>query len=70
MIVVLVGSIIMDMDGKNHSLKILGKLFLRTIRVIIDVKEVNVKFQFPHNMKIFPRKKEGAKNCPHGMCTS
>jgi hypothetical protein len=62
----------MDMDGKNHSPKILGGIFLRTVGAIIITKEGNVKFQFPNNkcMEHFPRKKEGAKNCPHGMCTS
>jgi hypothetical protein len=64
--------IIMDMEGKSHSPIILGRTFLKTACSIIDAKEGNVKFQFPHKkcMEHFPRKKEGPKNFPHGMCTS
>jgi hypothetical protein len=64
--------IIMDMEGKNHSPIILGRPFMRTTGAIIDAKEGNAKFQFPHKkcMKHFPRNKEGPKNYPHGMCTS
>jgi hypothetical protein len=64
--------IIMDMEGNIQSPIILGRPFLRTIGGIIDAKEGNVKFQFPHNkcMEHFPRKKEGPKNYPHGMCNS
>jgi hypothetical protein len=64
--------IIMDMEGKNHSPIIHSRPFLRTIVAIIDAKEGNVNFQFPHKnfMEHFPRKKEGPKNCPHGICTS
>jgi hypothetical protein len=62
----------MDMDGKHHSPILLGKPFLATTDAIMDAKEGNLKFQFLHNNCIehFPRKKEGPKNCPHGMCTS
>jgi hypothetical protein len=64
--------IIMDMEGKNHSPIILGRSFLRTTGAIINAKEGNVRFQFPHKkcMDHFPRKKEEPNNCPHGMCTS
>jgi hypothetical protein len=70
MIFVSVDFIIMDMEGKNHNPIILGRTFLRTTGAIIDAKEGNVKFQFPHNkcMEHFPRKKEGPNNCAHGMC--
>lgn len=38
---------------------ILGRPFLRTIGVMIDMKEVNIKFQFPlrKGMEHFPRKR-------------
>jgi hypothetical protein len=72
MIFVPVVFIIMDMKGKNHSPIILGRPILRTTCAIIDAREGNVKFQFPHKkfMEHFPRKKEGSKNCAHGICTS
>jgi hypothetical protein len=62
----------MGMDGKNYSSIILGGPLLRTTGAIINVKEGNIKFQFPHKkcMDHFPRKKEEEKNCPHCMCTS
>jgi hypothetical protein len=65
-----VDSIIMDMEGKSHNPIILCIPFLRSIGAIIE--EGNVKFQFLHKkrMKHFPRKKEGLKNCPDGMCNS
>jgi hypothetical protein len=64
--------VIMDMEGKSHSPIILGRPFLQTTGAISDAKEGNVKFQFPHKkcMEHFPRKKEGPKNCPPGMCNS
>jgi hypothetical protein len=40
--------IIMDMGNKTSSPIILGRPFLRTTGAIIDSKEGNVKFQFPH----------------------
>jgi hypothetical protein len=73
MVFVPVDFIIMDMESKVSSPIILGRPFLRTTSAIIDSKEVNAMFQFPHKkcMEHFPRKKEGAKNtCPHDMCTS
>jgi hypothetical protein len=64
--------IIMDMEGKSHSPIILGRPFLRATCAIIDAKEGSVKLKFPHKkfMEHFLRKKEGPKNCPHGMRTS
>ena len=61
--------IVMDMGSKTSSPIILGRPFLRTTGAIIDSKEGNVKFQFPHKkvMEHFPRKKEVAKKhkLPH-----
>jgi hypothetical protein len=42
--------IIMDMGNKNSSPTILGRPFCCTTGAIIDSKEGNVKFQFPHKM--------------------
>jgi hypothetical protein len=39
---------IMDMGNKTSSPIILGRPFLRTTGAIIDSKEGNAKFQFPH----------------------
>jgi hypothetical protein len=63
----------MDIEGNSSSPIILGRPFLRTTGAIIDSKEGNVKFQFPHNkcMEHFPRKKNGAikkKYCSHDSC--
>jgi hypothetical protein len=51
--------IIMDMRSNTSSPIILGRPFLRTTGAVIDSKEENVKFQFPHKkcMENFPRKK-------------
>jgi hypothetical protein len=51
--------IIMDMRSNTSSPIILGRPFLRTKGAIIDSKEGNVKFQFPHKkyMEHFPRKR-------------
>jgi hypothetical protein len=51
--------IIMDMRSNTSSPIILGRHFLRTTGAIIDSKEGNVKFQFPHKkcMENYPRKK-------------
>ena len=51
--------LIMDMENKTSSPIILRRPFLRTIGAIIDSKEGNVKFQFPHKkcMEHFPRMK-------------
>ena len=48
MTLVSVDFLIMDMENKTSSPIILGRLLLRTTGAIIDSKEGNVKFQFPH----------------------
>ena len=52
--------IVMDMGSKTSSPIISGIPFLITTGAVIDSKEENVKFQFPHKkyMEHFPRKKE------------
>jgi hypothetical protein len=66
--------IVMDMRTNTSSLIILGRPFLRTTGAVIDSKEENVKFQFPHKkcMKHFPRKKVNVQKykCPHDTCPS
>ena len=66
--------IIMDMGSKAFSPIILGRPFLRTTGAVVDSKEGNVKFQFPHKkcMEHFPRKKEVALKykCPHDFYPS
>jgi hypothetical protein len=62
--------IIMDMGNKTSSPIILGRHFLRTTSAIIDSKEGNVKFQFPHKkcMEHFPRKSDMPKyKFPHEL---
>jgi hypothetical protein len=51
--------IVMDMRSNTSTPIILGRPFLRTMGAVIDSKEVNVKFQFPHKkcMENFTRKK-------------
>src|SRR3954464_12500716 len=50
---------IMDIDCEPSCPIILGRPFLRTVGAIIDMKEGNIKFQFPlkKGMEHFPRKK-------------
>jgi hypothetical protein len=50
--------IVMYMRSNTSSPIILGRPFLRTRGAVIDLKEGNVKFQFPHKkcMENFPRK--------------
>jgi hypothetical protein len=65
--------IIMDMGNKTSSPIILDRPFLRTIGAIIDSKEGNVKFQFPHKkcMEHFPRKRGTPKyKFPHELHSS
>ena len=66
--------IIMDMGSNTSSPIILGRPFLRTTGAIIDSKEENVKFQFPHKkcMEHFPRNKEVAPTfkLPHDLHTT
>src|SRR3954463_15461783 len=51
--------IIMDIECEPLCPIILGRPFLRTIGVVIDMKEGNIKLQFPlkKGMEHFPRKK-------------
>ena len=51
--------IVLDKDCNPSCPIILGRPFLRTIGAIIDMKEGNIKFQFPlrKGMEHFPRKK-------------
>jgi hypothetical protein len=64
----------MDIGSNTSSPIILGRPFFITIGVVIDSKEGNVKFQFPHKKCIehFPMKKINFQryNCPHDMFTS
>jgi hypothetical protein len=66
--------IFMDMRSNTSSPIIIGRPFLRTTGAVIDSKEGNVKFQFPHQkcMEHFPRKKVNIKNYkfPHDTCPS
>ena len=50
---------IMDIEREPSCPIILGRPFLRTVGVFIDMKEGNIKFQFPlkKGMEQFPRKK-------------
>ena len=51
--------IVLDIDCNLSCPIILGRPFLRTIGAIIDMKEGNIRFQFPSRkgMEHFPRKK-------------
>ena len=51
--------IVLDIDCNLSFHIILGRPFLRTIGAIIDMKEGNIRFQFPlkKGMEHFPRKK-------------
>ena len=51
--------IVLDIDCNPSCPIILGRPFLRTIGVVIDMKEGNIKFQFSlrKGMEHFPRKK-------------
>ena len=65
--------VIMDMGDKTSNPIILGRPFLRTTGAIIDSKEGNVKFQFPHkkSMEHFPRKRGALRNkLPHELFPS
>src|SRR3954470_16055076 len=50
---------IMDIEYESSCPIILGRPFLRTVGAIIDMKEANIKFQFPlkKGMERFPRNK-------------
>ena len=49
--------IVLDIDCNPACPIILGRPFLRTISAVIDLKEGNIKFQFPlrKGMEHFPR---------------
>src|SRR3954466_9784647 len=49
----------MDIECEPSCPIILGRPFLRTVGAVIDMKEGNIKFQFPlkKGMEHFPRKK-------------
>ena len=51
--------IVLDINCNLSCPIILGRPFLRTIGAIIDMKEGNIRFQFPlkKGMEHFPRKK-------------
>ena len=51
--------IVLDIDCNPSCPIILGRPFLRTIGAIIDMKEGNIRFQFPlrKGMEHFPSKK-------------
>ena len=51
--------IVLDIDCNLSCPIILGRPFLRTVGAIIDMKEGNIRFQFPlkKGMEHFPRKK-------------
>ena len=51
--------IVLDIDCNLSYPIILGRPFLRTVGAIIDMKEGNIRFQFPlrKSMEHFPRKK-------------
>ena len=51
--------IVLDIDFNPTCPIILGRPFLRTIGAIIDMKEGNIRFQFPlsKGMEHFPRNK-------------
>jgi len=50
--------VVMDIDCKASCPLILGRPFLRTVGAIIDMKEGNIRYQFPlkKDMEHFPRK--------------
>ena len=54
----LVDFIVLDIDCNPACPIILGRPFLRMIGAIIDMKEGNIRFQFPlrKGMEQFPRK--------------
>ena len=51
--------VVLDIECNPSCPIVLGRLFLRTVAAVIDMKEGNIKFQFPlkKGMKHFPRKK-------------
>ncbi|KAI4986235.1 hypothetical protein ZWY2020_018865 [Hordeum vulgare] len=68
--------IVLDIDCNPSCPIILGRPFLRTIGAIIDMKEGNIRFQFPlkKGMEHFPRKKirlpyESMMRATYGLST-
>ena len=51
--------VVLDIECNPSCLIVLGRSFLRTVGYVIDMKEGNIKFQFPpkKGMEHFPRKK-------------
>ena len=51
--------LVMDIESDPSCPMILGRPFLHTVGAVIDMKEGNIKFQFPlkKGMEHFPRKK-------------
>src|SRR4051812_34869838 len=67
---VLVDFTIMDIECEPSCPIILGRPFLRIVGVVIDMKEGNIKFQFPlkKGMEHFPRKNIKFRLSPlHGL---
>ena len=50
---------VLDIECNLFCPTVLGRPFLRTVGAVIDMKEGNIKFQFPlkKGMEHFPRKK-------------
>ena len=68
--------IVLDIECNPSCPIILGRPFLRTIGAIIDMKEGNIRFQFPlkKSMEHFPRKKiilpyESMMRATYGLST-
>ena len=51
--------VVMDIECNASCPIVLGRLFLRTVGAIIDMKEGNIRYQFPlkKGMEHFPRKR-------------
>ena len=52
--------IVMDIECNAYCPIFLGRLFFRTVGAIIDIKEQNIRFQFPlqRGMEHFPRNRK------------
>ena len=68
--------VVLDIDCNPSCPIILGRSFLRTIGAVIDMKEGNLRFQFPlrKGMEHFPRNKiklpyESIMRSPYGLPT-
>ena len=51
--------VVLDIECNASCPIVLGRPFLRTVGAIIDMRDVNIKYQFPlkKGMEHFPRKK-------------